>query len=269
MSKLQDAEYLRGEQYHDSERLNVRISLHTRFSTNPYGWFKWMFDHFEIEPHAQVLELGCGPGDLWRENANRVSHAWAITLSDFSAGMIAQARENLNGLLQGVRMAVVDVQSIPFQESRFDVVIANHFLYHVLDRQRALCEIRRVLKPGGRLYTSTIGANHLMEISDLVTSFDPAIEDLFKSQDRPFTLDNGEAQLRGWFSQVEVDRYPDSLLVTEVQPLVDYILSTVRFYQVKGRRPALAAFLSAHMAANDSAIFIKKESGLFTAVKNS
>lgn len=268
MSKLQDTEYLRGEQYHDSERLNARISLHTRFSTNPYGWFKWTFDHFEIGLHARVLELGCGPGDLWRENANRVPNTWAITLSDFSAGMIAQARENLNGLLQGVRMAVVDVQAIPFRESLFDVVIANHFLYHVPDRQRALSEIRRVLRPGGWLYASTIGVNHLLEISDLVTGFDPVIEDVFKSQDRSFTLENGEAQLRGWFSQVKVDCYPDSLLVTEVQPLVDYILSTVRFDQVKGRHPALAAFLSAHMVANGGVISIKKESGLFTAVKN-
>lgn len=267
MSKLQDASYLQGEQYHNADRLNARITLHTRFSTNDYGWFKWVFDHFKVAPDARILELGCGPGDLWRENAHRLPSGWQVTLSDFSAGMMLQAREHLAGEVLQASLSVVDAQAIPFDDNRFDAVIANHFLYHVPDLQKALAEIRRVMIPGGRLYTTTIGETHLQEISDLVMQFDPAVEDVFKSNKRPFTLENGEAQLRAWFPEIEVARYPDSLRVTEIQPLADYILSTVRFDQVKDRREALVGFLSQQMEANGGVVRVKKESGLFTAVK--
>ncbi len=268
MSKLQDTKYLQNEQYHTSENLNARITLHSQFSANDYGWFKWVFDHFTFGGKAHVLELGCGPGDLWLQNSHRVPADSKITLSDFSKGMVSQARNNLTEQAPEYFFSVIDTQSIPFGEEKFHAVIANHFLYHVPDCQKALAEIHRVLKPGGWFYATTIGENHLEEISNLVERFDPAVIDVFKSDDRPFTLENGKAQLLDWFNQVKIDRYPDSLLITEIEPLVAYILSTVRFDQVEGRDEALANYLMLQMAASGGVIHVKKESGLFTAVKD-
>jgi hypothetical protein len=44
------------------------VDLHARFSTNTYGWQRWLFDHFSLPAGSQVLELGCGPDLLWSEN---------------------------------------------------------------------------------------------------------------------------------------------------------------------------------------------------------
>ena len=75
MSKLQDAQYLCNEQYKTSSNLDARIRLNIEFSTNPYGWFPWVFDHYHrILNPARILELGCGKGEytiaLARKNPN-------------------------------------------------------------------------------------------------------------------------------------------------------------------------------------------------------
>ena len=76
-------------QYHDDSNLNARSALHERFSTNPYGWHRWVFDHLTTLPVQMcILELGCGPGYLWDANRDRIPAGWDLTLTDFSAGMV-------------------------------------------------------------------------------------------------------------------------------------------------------------------------------------
>jgi hypothetical protein len=64
MSKISDQDYLCSKQYKDDSNLSTRIRIHVNFSTNKYGWFPWVFDQFDFPGRVQILELGCGPGDL-------------------------------------------------------------------------------------------------------------------------------------------------------------------------------------------------------------
>jgi len=267
MSKIQDSSYLQQEQYHSADKLNARITLHRQFSTNEHGWFRWVFDHFRLHSNVKILELGCGPGDLWKENVQRIPLEWDITLSDFSRGMVVKASDNLIESNGRYSFAVIDAQEIPFTAQQFDVVIANHFLYHVPDRQKAFSEIQRVLKHGGLFFATTIGERHLEEISELLVKFDSNLEDVFKSDERPFTLENGSQQLQDWFDIEEVDRYPDSLQVTETRPLAAYLLSTVLDEQVQGKEEQMMSYLEEQMAAEGGVIQIKKVSGLITGVR--
>jgi len=141
------------EQYRTPANLNARIRLHRRFSTNPRLWNLWVFDRLlESRPPdtAQVLELGCGPGNLWRENLDRLPPGWRITLADFSPGMLADARRDLPG--RAFQFEQLDAQALPHGVAQFNLVIANHMLYHVADRHSALAHIRRILKPDGRFF---------------------------------------------------------------------------------------------------------------------
>jgi ubiquinone/menaquinone biosynthesis C-methylase UbiE len=253
------------KQYQDFSNLDARVRLHERFSLNPYRWHAWAFDHLEIPPEASLLELGCGPAALWSENIDRIPPGWQITLSDFSTGMLDAARRNLSGK-RPFKFEQFDAQSIPFATATFDAVIANHMLYHVPDMGKALSEIRRVLNPSGLFYASTNGESHLKELRQLVRDFDSRLT-TWGVVAASFTLENGAAQLSEWFPQVDLYRYLDALDVTEVDPLVDYVLSGsasgVLGENIEGFRELVEAEMNAH-----AGIFhITKEAGLFVCPK--
>jgi ubiquinone/menaquinone biosynthesis C-methylase UbiE len=267
MFKMSDQNYLLTAQYHDASNLNARAQLHRDFSTNKYGWCLWVFDQFDLPSQSRILELGCGPGGLWLENIHRIPDGWEIVLSDLSWGMLQHAQRDL-GTNQGrFHFLTVDAQSVPFEAESFDAVIANHMLYHVPDRAAAFSDIRRVLSPGGRLYAATNGRAHLQELRELVERFDPSIA--LGTRDYSFSLENGSAQLSKWFHKVTLRRYEDSLAVTEADPLVAYILSSIgnaRSVLVGDKREELVTFIERELTS-DGVIHITKDVGIFEACR--
>lgn len=223
------------QEYRDGKRLGQRVNLHDLFSLNRYGWYPWVFDQFQIPAHGRLLELGCGPGLLWQRNSGQLPD-WEVTLSDFSAGMLAQARSNLQGI-KTFKFAVVEAQVIPFADNSLDAVIANHMLYHVPDRNRAYAEIQRVLKPGGQLYAATNGQFTMRQYDELIAKFSLEAPqkhktDLAEIPQSYFYLENGYGELSRWFSSVLEHRYEDALVVTAAEPLVAYVESSG---QLKGQ----------------------------------
>jgi len=138
------------EQYSNGGNLSKRINLHERFSTNKYGWQRWVFDQIYSLDNKNILELGTGIGDLWLINKERIPGNWQITLSDLSEGMIADAKTNLIDLSNQINFQVFDAQTIPFEDGSFDYVIANHMLYHVKSISKTLAEIKRARCCGQR-----------------------------------------------------------------------------------------------------------------------
>src|SRR5262245_37931074 len=95
MDGYRDQTYLLKSQYKDATNFNARVELHRRFSVNPYGFHRWVFDHFKLDEGCKILELGCGPGGLWLSNRKRIPASWQIVLTDFSPGMLQEARQRL------------------------------------------------------------------------------------------------------------------------------------------------------------------------------
>jgi ubiquinone/menaquinone biosynthesis C-methylase UbiE len=265
MSKLSDQEFLLTDQYKDASNLDARFQLHRGFSTNKYGLQRWVFDQFNLPPVCRILDLGCGPARLWVENLDRIPAGWDITLTDFSSGMVEQAQENLGDCGRPFAFELVDAQSIPYDDASFDAVIANHMLYHVPDRTKALAEMQRVLQPGGRFYTSTVGETHTRELFEIVSRFDP--EGKFLHEVPSFTLENGAMQLAPWFSEITLHRYEDDLVITEAGPLIAYIMSMVEAKSVftDDKLGQLIAYAKGEIAAH-GAIHITKDTGMFEAI---
>ncbi|MBR3764796.1 MAG: class I SAM-dependent methyltransferase [Clostridia bacterium] len=201
-------------QYATAARLETRIGIHEKYSRNRQPFGEWVTAHYALQPGEKVLEVGCGTGSMWQ--GVTLPEGCHVTLTDFSGGMLETTRENTAHLRAGY--AVVDVQRMPYADATFDVVIANMMLYHVPDIDRALGEIRRVLKPGGRLIAATCGENGVVQaVADMLgMRFDANLR---------FTLQNGGERLQQVFSQVErVDR-KDALDVTDLRDLVAYLRS--------------------------------------------
>jgi ubiquinone/menaquinone biosynthesis C-methylase UbiE len=259
-SRLLDQRYLRTNQYRDSANLRARMGLHERFSVNQQGWHGWVFERIALPPGGRLLELGCGPGVLWQANSERLPVDWHLTLTDYSPGMVREVRDTLARVLPGAAIVVanVDAQVLPFANASFDAVIANHMLYHVPDRPRALAEIRRVLRPGGYFYAATNGARHMQELNALASGKTPTEAQPFDCL--AFSLENGAAQLAPHFASVALHRYEDALVVTEAAPLLDYLRSMSAH---PDRDNAHLAATIADLLARDGAIRIVKETGMF------
>jgi ubiquinone/menaquinone biosynthesis C-methylase UbiE len=266
MSKFTDQNYLKNDQYRDAANLNARVMIHDRFSTNPYSWFQWVFDTLvKLPADAKILELGSGPGLLWKSCINRIPAGWKITLSDLSPGMVDAAWRNLVVTGRAFQFKEIDAQSIPFEDETFDAVIANHMLYHVPDRGRALSEIKRILKNDGRLFATTVGGNHMKQVMDWYSRVH--VSKVWESFASPFTLENGMEQLSPYFPQVTLSRYEDNLTVTELPPLMDYIRSGMRATELsESELESLQLDLEKELEEKGS-IFITKDSGLFEAIK--
>jgi len=266
MPKFTDQTYLKTDQYRNADKLNARITLHERFSTNPQGWFQWVWDTLEQLPkQARVLELGCGAGSLWTACPERIPAGWNLTLSDLSEGMLQVAWRNLVVIGRGIKFEQIDAQSIPYPDETFDIVIANHMLYHIPDRPKALVEIQRVLRPNGCLVAATSGVNHLKEMDKWFQRF--KTDNDFSAVASPFTLENGLEQLEPFFSQIEIRRYVDSLRVTEIPPLMAYLRSTSRVDSAPETAFAqLEQDLTAELQSKGE-IHVTKDSGLFLAIK--
>lgn len=267
MSQIADPAYLRGEQYKTADNLNARVALHRRFSTNRQGWLRWAFEQLDLRPGQRVLEVGGGPGWLWRENQERRPAGLTVIVSDFSPGMAQTACAHLPE--DSFRCAILDAQALPFPAASFDLVIANHMLYHVPDLPGAARELARVLKPAGRLAAGTNGRAHLRELHELMHAYDPGYVLPADGVAERFALENAPAVLGAAFARVEVRPYEDALWITEARPLVEYILSYTGFQTglsalTPARAADLEAFVQARLAAQGG-LRIGKATGLVLA----
>jgi SAM-dependent methyltransferase len=101
----------------------------------------------ELKPHMKILDVGCGPGTITADLADRVPDGH-VTGLDAAPEIIAQARELAAGRAN-LDFTVGDVYALDFPDATFCVTHAHQLLQHLSDPVRALTEMRRVTKPGG------------------------------------------------------------------------------------------------------------------------
>ena len=253
-----DAETVKA-QYATADKLSARISFHERYSINPQGFGSWLISNYEIENGASVLDIGCGNGSLWAKNGNSTASFGKLVLADTSEGMLETARENL-GERDNLEYICADIQALPFEDDTFDAVIANYVLYHVPELARGIAEVHRVLKPDGVLYCATYGEHNFTDtLADWLA--------LGGEEYRPnhnFTMENGAAKLKRSFAHVEARFYEDSLRVTDVGGLVEYLRSLVSL-RVTDDIPDGRLFELLNSHAVNGVIELPKEYGMFIA----
>lgn len=238
-------------QYADSTRLATRISIHEKYSRNKQPFGDWIVSHYHLEPGERVLEVGCGTGSMWQYAV--IPDGCHVTLTDLSPGMLDTARRCTAHM--PADYAVCDVTELPYPDDAFDVVIANMMLYHVPYIERALAELRRVLKPQGRFFAATSGEHGVTE----------AVLNLLGlpcTANHRFTLQNGGEQLAKHFACISMVQRPDALDITNPADLIAYLRSMAGM-TVLADIPdeQLAAVFRAHM--KDGVLSLPKEYGLF------
>jgi ubiquinone/menaquinone biosynthesis C-methylase UbiE len=111
------------------------------------AWPSRVADVAALAPGQRVLDVACGTGILACEVAERVGPEGEVIGLDINDGMLTVARRKSSAIewRQG------DAENLPFADNTFDAVVSQFGLMFFADRQQALCEMVRVLRPRGRL----------------------------------------------------------------------------------------------------------------------
>ncbi|GIX35932.1 MAG: ubiquinone/menaquinone biosynthesis C-methyltransferase UbiE [Lysobacteraceae bacterium] len=115
-------------------------------------WKRYFVATSGVRPGDRVLDLAGGTGDIAALLHPRVGARGSVVLGDINASMLRVGRDRLidRGLVRGLDYVQLDAEALPFPDRGFDLVTIGFGLRNVTDKPRALAEMRRVLRPGGR-----------------------------------------------------------------------------------------------------------------------
>jgi len=115
-------------------------------------WKRFAMQLTGVRAGQRVLDLASGTGDLAVRLAGLVGPAGLVVMSDINAAMLAQGRDRMldDGRVGNVRYAQLDAEALPFPAGSFDCVTIGFGLRNVTHKERALAEMHRVLRAGGR-----------------------------------------------------------------------------------------------------------------------
>jgi ubiquinone/menaquinone biosynthesis C-methylase UbiE len=103
------------------------------------------------QPGERILDIGCGPGLLIEDIAERVAPAGQVTGVDIAHSMLELARRRCARFGTGVTIEEANATRLPFDDAVFDAAVSTQVYEYVPDVAAALTELHRVLKPGGRV----------------------------------------------------------------------------------------------------------------------
>ena len=150
----------------------IRAHLHQMWSAVAGGWAEHaefadtrgaavterMLELAALRPDDRVLELACGPGGVGLAAAQRIGPQGEVVMSDVAAEMTAIAAARASSLgLGNVSTRELDIEALDEPDGSYDVVLCREGIMLVQDPVRAAGEIRRVLRPGGRVVLTVWG----------------------------------------------------------------------------------------------------------------
>lgn len=236
--RLDDPELVATE-YADDARLRRRAAAYTGVDTVVDARNAIVAAVAAASP-SSVLEVGCGWGELAQKIAGEVGAD--VLATDLSPHMVELARAG------GVAAEVADVQNLPFADGYFDVAVAAWMLYHVPDRDRAVSELARVLRPGGHLVATTNSVLHLHELRELVGSGRSTIA---------FSRESGGELLARHFARVERQDIDGELEFADRAEVEEYVRASI----------AMSPFVANLPATIDEPFRARRANSIFIAEK--
>jgi 2-polyprenyl-3-methyl-5-hydroxy-6-metoxy-1,4-benzoquinol methylase len=259
-----DPEYLH-YQYDTAEKLRIRQETHDRYSERPNDFLPWVLDHLDPQPGQRVVDVGCGPGIYHPLLADRGVNIVAV---DASYGMVSEVKTQAQTDDLPVVAAQARAEQLPLADGCCERAMANHMLYHVPDQLAALRELRRILKPGGRVVLATNAADAYQRLTEIHVAaareacFTPSTQSLTER----FSLDH-LALVQQVFPGAQVAVRADALLFPDVDAALRYY-ATAKIDQIQdapadgSHRQKLLPIAARHIHA-----IIERE-GIFRVPKN-
>lgn len=264
--------------YESATSLRRRQGIFERSCRRSDSFVDWGVDLLRLTGRERVLDIGCGWGRFLLPVARRLSAGGFCIGVDLSAGMLRPAVEQLRKESLPAGRAVADVEDLPTLDGAFDIVMANHMLYHAQDIDGALTELRRVMRPAASLMATTnsdaVRPAVLVLHQRLLAEF--GLTDGVEEQS-PFSMESGLGPLQRHFAVVDRHYYRDRQRFENAEALLELYRSTGRYRLLseredldKNARASLltrARLIAEAMAEGDGSIRSPVLMGAFLARK--
>jgi ubiquinone/menaquinone biosynthesis C-methylase UbiE len=213
--------------YADPELLLARQSSPAA-GTAAEDFAEWVLALLGGYAGLDILDAGAGVGRFTTRLTRLADAPRTVIALDLFSSMLEAIRNRARPM---PRLALVngDIDHLPFRESTFDLVFANHVLYHLRDIARGLHELTRVQRPSGRFVATTNAGEAYVPVIRLHREI--AARTGFGSSETdtsPFSLENGAATLAPHFDHVETHVFTSATRYASKQALVDAYATTGR-----------------------------------------
>lgn len=128
--------------------------MNDAMSFGAHRLWKWFaIGQSGVKAGDKVLDLAAGSGDLSLEFAKKVGSSGHVTMTDINAAMLEVGRKKLTnkGIVGNIDYAIVNAEELPYPDQHFDCISISFGLRNVTNKEQALTEMARCLKPGGRM----------------------------------------------------------------------------------------------------------------------
>jgi ubiquinone/menaquinone biosynthesis C-methylase UbiE len=207
-------------QYAGQDNLKVRIQTHQKYTRPQIDFVDWVLDQLTWRGDEWVIDVGAGDGQYGRAVQDRCA---VYLAADLYMGMLRD--------LDGPSLALLnlDATALPLADDSLDVVLANHMLYYVKEKDRACAGFSRVLRPGGWLLAATNSEHYMGELrqvhAQVAERFGYAHKLDRLREGQSFRLENGRPPLARHFGRVERVDMSSALVFPEAEPVVAYLAS--------------------------------------------
>jgi ubiquinone/menaquinone biosynthesis C-methylase UbiE len=199
--------------------LLTRIDIHKKYGGRDID--RWMLDLLALRAGCRILDVGCGSGKQCFAFLDELGGACDVTGGDVSNELLERARQENARTGNKARFVELDFgRRFEFEDGQFDLVSACFTIYYARDIPFTISEMHRVLKPGGRLFTSGPMPQNKRLFYEVIR----------EATSKPIPPMPGSsrygteilATIRGLFRDVEVHVFENPLTFTEVEPFLEY-----------------------------------------------
>jgi ubiquinone/menaquinone biosynthesis C-methylase UbiE len=199
--------------------LLTRIDIHQRFGSKDID--AWMLEVLQPQPGAQILDVGCGAGKQCFVFDTSLDGKARITGGDVSAELLEQARKKNAQSGQRIQFIELDFnRRFPLDDAQFDLVSCCFAVYYALDIPYTISEMHRVLRPGGRLFTTGPMPENKRFFYDVIA--EATAREIPPMPGSSRYASQILSALRDTFADVQVHVFENPLVFDSVEPFLAY-----------------------------------------------
>jgi ubiquinone/menaquinone biosynthesis C-methylase UbiE len=196
-----------------------RIDIHQQFGSRDID--QWMLEILKLEKGLRILDVGCGAGKQCFVFFHTLAGECDITGGDVSEELLQQARQENGRTGNRINFTELDFNKrFPLEENQFDLVSCCFAIYYAQDIPFTIREMHRVLKPGGRLFTTGPMPENKRLFYDIIREATGKTIPPMPGSSR-YASEIYEA-VKHQFAQVELHVFENPLTFKEVDPFLTY-----------------------------------------------